>query len=79
MATVLEFTCPICGALCQTTDDQRGSQFQCMMCMSKVMVPKQHDEADGMDIAYFLQKGVVTQRLKSNPSGGAPEKPTKKE
>jgi hypothetical protein len=44
--------------------------------MSKVMVPHQHDDADGMDIAYFLQKGVVTQRLKPNaPGGSGGEKP----
>ncbi len=79
MANMLEFTCPICGSLCQTTDDKRGTNFQCMMCMSKVMVPQQTDEAEGMDIAYFLQAGVVKQRLKpSSPSGAGGEPPPKK-
>ena len=78
MPNVIEFTCPICGSLCQTTDDKRGGHFQCMMCMSKVMVPQPQDDADGMDIAYFLQKGVVTQRLKPNtPGGPAGDKPKK--
>ena len=79
MATVLEFTCPICGSLCQTTDDMRGKQFQCLMCTSRIVVPIKVDEADGMDIGYFLKAGVVKQQLKSkNQPGSTSETPPKK-
>ena len=77
MATVLEFTCPICGSLCQTTDDMRGKQFQCLMCTSRIVVPIKVDEADGMDIGYFLQAGVVKQQLKPKSPPGSPAEPPK--
>ena len=79
MATVLEFTCPICGSLCQTTDDTRGKQFQCLMCTSRIVVPIKVEEADGMDIAYFLKAGVVKQQLKpTTPPSPSTEPPNKK-
>ena len=79
MAQVLEFTCPICGSLCQTTDDTRGKQMQCLICTSKIMVPQKVEEAEGMDIEYFLKAGVVKQRLKSDkPSASPGESPPKK-
>jgi DNA-directed RNA polymerase subunit RPC12/RpoP len=73
MAKVLEFTCPICGSLCQTTDDMRGKQFQCLICTSRIIVPQVSDDAEGLDIEYFLKAGVVRQKLKSKepPKGGA--------
>jgi DNA-directed RNA polymerase subunit RPC12/RpoP len=79
MATMLEFTCPICGSLCQTTDDMRGKQMQCLICTSKIIVPQADKDAEGMDIEYFLKAGVVKQRLKSDqPPGSSGESPPKK-
>lgn len=79
MATMLEFTCPICGAVCQTTDDLRGKQMQCLICTSKIIVPQKMTDAEGMDIEYFLKAGVVKQRLKSDqPPGSSGEPPPKK-
>jgi DNA-directed RNA polymerase subunit RPC12/RpoP len=65
MAKVFEFTCPICGSLCQTTDDMRGKQFQCLICTSRIIVPQPSEDAEGLDIEFFLKAGVVQQRLKS--------------
>ena len=76
MAKVLEFTCPICGSLCQTTDDLRGKQMQCLICTSRIIVPQVVAESEGLDMEYFLKAGVVQQRLKSanpqDPSGETP-------
>ena len=80
MAKVLEFTCPICGSLCQTTEDLRGKQMQCLICMSKIMVPQAMavDDTEGLDMEYFLKAGVVQQHLKSqSPPGTEGEKPPK--
>ncbi len=78
MAKVFEFTCPICGSLCQTTEDMRGKQMQCLICMSKIMAPQVVDDAEGLDMEYFLKAGVVQQRLKSPaPPGTEGEKPAK--
>lgn len=78
MAKVLDFTCPICGSLCQTTEDLRGKPMQCLICMSKIMVPQVVDDAEGLDMEYFLKAGVVQQRLKSqSPPSGEGEKPAK--
>ncbi len=79
MAKVFEFACPICGSLCQTTDDMRGKQFQCLICTSRIMVPQSVTESEGLDIEYFLKAGVVQRRMKSDPpSGAAGEPPAKK-
>ena len=78
MAKVLEFTCPICGSLCQTTDDTRGKQMQCLICTSKIMVPQKVEDAEGMDIEYFLKAGVVKQRLKTDKPSAAPGEPPPK-
>jgi DNA-directed RNA polymerase subunit RPC12/RpoP len=76
---MLEFTCPICGSVCQTTDDMRGKQMQCLICTSKIMVPQKMVDADGMDIEYFLKAGVVKQRLKTDqPPGSTGATPPKK-
>ena len=77
MAQMLEFTCPICGSLCQTTDDMRGKPLQCLICTSHIVVPHKLDDADGLDIKYFLQAGVVKQRLNPAPPGSKGEPPTK--
>ena len=77
MEKALQFNCPICGSICQTTEDMRGKQFQCLMCMSKIVVPAQMSDADGLDIQYFLKAGVVHQRLKSStppdPASDSPQ------
>ena len=79
MAKVLEFTCPICGSLCQTTDDTRGKQMQCLICTSKIMVPQKVEDSEGIDIEYFLKAGVVKQRLNTaNPPGSTGDAPPKK-
>jgi DNA-directed RNA polymerase subunit RPC12/RpoP len=79
MAKVFEFTCPICGSLCQTTDDMRGKQFQCLICTSRIIVPQPSDDAEGLDIEYFLKAGVVQQKLKSkSPPDSSGEPPKKK-
>jgi hypothetical protein len=75
MAKVFEFTCPICGSLCQTTDDMLGKQFQCLICTSRIIVPQIDKDAEGLDIEFFLKAGVVHQKLKSKPpEAGEPPK-----
>ncbi len=71
MAKVLEFNCPICGSLCQTTDDMRGKQMQCLICTSRIIVPQLVADSEGLDIEYFLKAGVVQQRLKSDKPDGS--------
>jgi hypothetical protein len=76
MEKALQFNCPICGSICQTTEDMRGKQFQCLMCVSKIVVPVQVTEMEGLDIQYFLEAGVVHQRLKATaPPNPAPDPP----
>jgi DNA-directed RNA polymerase subunit RPC12/RpoP len=75
MAKVFEFTCPICGSLCQTTDDMRGKHFQCLICTSKIIVPQSLDDAEGLDIEYFLKAGVVQQKLKDKTPPGSADQP----
>lgn len=79
MAKVFEFACPICGSLCQTTDDMRGKQFQCLICTSRIMVPQAVTDAEGMDIEYFLKAGVVQRRMKSDPPSESAGGPTPKQ
>jgi DNA-directed RNA polymerase subunit RPC12/RpoP len=75
MEKAFEFNCPICGSLCQTTEDMRGKETRCLMCTSRIVVPKLAGETEGMDMQYFLKAGVVQQKLKSDkPGGGTPSK-----
>jgi DNA-directed RNA polymerase subunit RPC12/RpoP len=74
MEKALEFNCPICGSLCQTTEDMRGKETRCLMCTSRIVVPKVTGEAEGLDMQYFLKAGVVKQNLKSDKPGADPSK-----
>jgi len=67
MAKVFEFTCPICGSLCQTTEDMRGKQSHCLICTSRIIIPQASENTEGLDIDYFLKAGVVKQQLKPTP------------
>jgi DNA-directed RNA polymerase subunit RPC12/RpoP len=77
MAKVFEFTCPICGSLCQTTDDMQGKHFQCLICTSRIIVPHVDGDAEGLDIEFFLKAGVVKQRLNKTPDSGTTPPPKK--
>lgn len=77
MAQMLEFACPICGSLCQTTDDMLGKQLQCLICTSRIMVPQKFTEADGIDMKFFLEAGVVKQRLNTPPPESSSQTPPK--
>ena len=77
MEKAIEFSCPICGSLCQTTRDKRGKQMECLQCMSQIVVPKELDDSVGLDIEYFVRAGVVKQTLKSDAAGGPAAQPSK--
>jgi hypothetical protein len=77
MAKVFEFNCPICGSLCQTTDDMQGKQSQCLICTSRIVVPQPSESAEGLDMEYFLKAGIVKQHLKPDQSGDQSGKPGK--